>query len=135
MPGTGDCRAFRMGRQFIIGMSYQLFRGFVGRARTALRFPSLDIAELSFQRPRSFILFAFNADLIAIVVAFVFRPPTLGAGRRMPRVGSSRPVRRDHLLDAEFYLPCVGDAVAVESRIMPTEAPGNNTQSVEKSRS
>lgn len=65
---------------FIIGMSYQLFPGFVGRVRRALRFTSLTIAELSIQRPRPFILLAFNAGLIAIVVAFVFRAPTLGAG-------------------------------------------------------
>lgn len=64
---------------FIIGMSYQLFPGFVARARAALQFPALTIAELSAPRSRPLTLLGFNAGLIAIVVAFVFRAPTLGA--------------------------------------------------------
>jgi len=65
---------------FIIGMSYQLFPGFVVRARAALQFPALTISELSAPRPRPFILLAFNAGVIAIAAAFTLRAPTLGAG-------------------------------------------------------
>jgi len=64
---------------FIIGMSYQLFPGFVARVRAALRFPTRTIAELSIPRFRPFILFAFNAGVIAIAVAFILRAPALGA--------------------------------------------------------
>ena len=62
---------------FIIGMSYQLFPGFVARVRATLRFPALTIAELSVSRPRPFILLGFNAGVIAIAAAFIVRAPTL----------------------------------------------------------
>lgn len=64
---------------FIIGMSYQLFPGFVARVRATLRFPALTIAELSISRSRPFTLLAFNAGVIAIAVAFMLRAPALGA--------------------------------------------------------
>lgn len=64
---------------FIIGMSYQLFPGFVARVRTTLRFPALTIAELSASRSRPFTLLGFNAGVIAIAMAFVLRAPALGA--------------------------------------------------------
>ena len=64
---------------FIIGMSYQLFPGFVARVRTAMRFPLLSIAELSIQWPRPLILFAYNAGVISITSAFIIKAPALGA--------------------------------------------------------
>jgi len=64
---------------FIIGMSYQLFPGFVARVRAALRFPALTIAELSVSRSRPFTLLGFNAGVIAIAAAFMLRAPALGA--------------------------------------------------------
>jgi hypothetical protein len=64
---------------FIIGMSYQLFPGFVTRARAALRFPALTIGELSVSAPRPFILLGFNAGVAAITAAFMLRAPTLAA--------------------------------------------------------
>ncbi|MBV8358143.1 MAG: hypothetical protein JO189_09445 [Deltaproteobacteria bacterium] len=64
---------------FIIGMSYQLFPGFVARVRATLRFPALTIAELSVSRLRPFILLGFNAGVIAIAAAFIVRAPTLAA--------------------------------------------------------
>ncbi len=64
---------------FIIGMSYQLFPGFVAKVRSTLQFPVATIAELSVQRPRPFVLLAFNAGALAIAAAFVERLPVLGA--------------------------------------------------------
>jgi hypothetical protein len=64
---------------FIIGMSYQLFPGFVARVRAALRFPALTIAELSVSSSRPFILLGFNAGVAAIAAAFIVRAPTLAA--------------------------------------------------------
>jgi hypothetical protein len=64
---------------FIIGMSYQLFPGFVARVRAALQFPALTIAELSVSSPRPFILSGFNAGVAAIAAAFMVRAPTLAA--------------------------------------------------------
>jgi len=64
---------------FILGMSYQLFPGFVVRVRTVMRLPPVTIAEVAMLRPRPFILLAFNFGLIAIVVAFILRAPALGA--------------------------------------------------------
>jgi hypothetical protein len=64
---------------FIIGMSYQLFPGFVVRVRTASGFPALTIAEMSVPRLRPFVLLAFNTGLSAIVAAFMVGMPALGS--------------------------------------------------------
>ncbi len=53
---------------FIIGMSYQLFAGFVARARAGQGWMAVTIAELSKPRPRPFVFVAFNGGL-AIAVA------------------------------------------------------------------
>jgi len=45
---------------FIIGMSYQLFPGFVARARTGSGWPAVTIAELSILRTRPFVFIAYN---------------------------------------------------------------------------
>jgi hypothetical protein len=64
---------------FIIGMSYQLFPGFVAGVRSALRFPALTIAELSASPPRPFILLGFNGGVTVIVAAFMLRAARLAA--------------------------------------------------------
>jgi hypothetical protein len=64
---------------FIIGMSYRLFPGFVARARTSLGFPALTISELSIERGRPFILVALNTGASAIIAAFLLRAPALGS--------------------------------------------------------
>ncbi len=64
---------------FIIGMSYQLFPGFVARIRAALNFFALTATQVSVLRPRPFILFGFNAGALAIAAAFVLRAPVLAA--------------------------------------------------------
>jgi hypothetical protein len=53
---------------FIIGMSYQLFAGFVARARAGQGWMAVTIAELSKRRPRPFVFAAFNGG-IALAVA------------------------------------------------------------------
>jgi hypothetical protein len=63
---------------FIIGMSYRLFPGFVVRIRTQLRFPTLSIADISVERPRLFTLLAFNTGVLTIVIAFVSKVPAGG---------------------------------------------------------
>jgi hypothetical protein len=45
---------------FIIGMSYQLFPGFVARARTGSGWSAVTIAELSILRTRPFVFIAYN---------------------------------------------------------------------------
>jgi hypothetical protein len=55
---------------FIIGMSYQLFPGFVGRVRTGFGWPAATIAELSIKRTRPFVFVAFNAGVAAAVTGF-----------------------------------------------------------------
>jgi hypothetical protein len=51
---------------FIIGMSYQLFPGFVARARAATGWPALTIAELSIPRARPFVFLCFNAGVAVL---------------------------------------------------------------------
>ena len=51
---------------FIIGMSYQLFPGFVARARTGAGWPAVTIAELSIQRTRPFVFIAYNLGVAMV---------------------------------------------------------------------
>ena len=51
---------------FIIGMSYQLFPGFVARARTGRGWPAVTIAELSIPRPRPFVFIAYNLGVAMV---------------------------------------------------------------------
>ena len=51
---------------FIIGMSYQLFAGFVARARTTLGWPAVTIAELSIARTRPFVFIAYNLGVAMV---------------------------------------------------------------------
>ena len=53
---------------FIIGMSYKLFPGFVARARSGKGWPAVTNAELSDTRPQPFVFAAFNGGL-ALAVA------------------------------------------------------------------
>lgn len=52
---------------FIIGMSYQLFPGFVTRARTSAGWAPVTIAELSIPRPRPFVFLAYNLGVAMVV--------------------------------------------------------------------
>jgi len=51
---------------FIIGMSYQLFPGFVARARTGVGWPAVTIAELSIPRTRPFVFIAYNLGVAMV---------------------------------------------------------------------
>ena len=53
---------------FIIGMSYQLFPGFVARARSAAGWRAVTIAELSIRSLRGFVFVAYNLG-VALMVA------------------------------------------------------------------
>ncbi len=53
---------------FIIGMSYQLFPGFVVHARNAAGWRAVTIAELSIKPPRWMVFIAYNAG-VAVLVA------------------------------------------------------------------
>jgi hypothetical protein len=56
---------------FIIGMSYQLFPGFVARARVAMDWPAVTIAELSIKRTRPLVFFAYNAGVGVLASGFL----------------------------------------------------------------
>ncbi len=55
---------------FIIGMSYQLFPGFVTRARQGLGWKPVTIAEISARKPRPFVFVTFNSGVLAMVAGF-----------------------------------------------------------------
>lgn len=57
---------------FIIGMSYQLFPGFVAHARSAAGWRAVTIAELSIKRPRWLVFIAYNAGVAVLVAGFMF---------------------------------------------------------------
>ena len=56
---------------FIIGMSYQLFPGFVSRARQGRGWAAVTIAELSVVRTRWFVFGAFNAGVAVMIAGFM----------------------------------------------------------------
>ncbi len=49
---------------FIVGMSYQLFAGFVARVRSALDWPHLSVAELSISTGRPLVFYALNGGVL-----------------------------------------------------------------------
>jgi len=56
---------------FIVGMSYQLFPGFVVRARQGRGWTAVTIAELSIVRTRWFVFGAFNAGVALMLAGFL----------------------------------------------------------------
>jgi hypothetical protein len=62
---------------FIIGMSYQLFPGFVVHARSAAGWRAVTIAELSIKSPRWLVLLVYNSGVALVVVGFLFSSAAL----------------------------------------------------------
>jgi hypothetical protein len=56
---------------FIIGMSYQLFPGFVVRARSMARWPAVPVARFSIKRPRGLVFVAYNLGVAILIVGFM----------------------------------------------------------------
>ncbi len=56
---------------FIIGMSYQLFPGFVVHARNAAGWRAVTIAELSIKSPRWMVFIAYNTGVAVLVAGFM----------------------------------------------------------------
>jgi hypothetical protein len=57
---------------FIIGMSYQLFPGFVVRVRSIAGWPAIPVGELTIRQPRWLVFIAYNLGLAILVVGFMF---------------------------------------------------------------
>jgi hypothetical protein len=49
---------------FIVGMSYQLFAGFVARVRTALEWPHIGVGDLSIRSGRPLVFYALNGGVL-----------------------------------------------------------------------
>ena len=62
---------------FIMGMSYQLFPGFVVHARATAGWPPMTIAELSIKRPRWLVFIAYNAGVTILIAGFMFSSAAL----------------------------------------------------------
>ncbi|HLX36230.1 MAG TPA: hypothetical protein VKR29_00465 [Candidatus Binataceae bacterium] len=56
---------------FIIGMSYQLFPGFVARARASVGWSAVTIAELSIKSPRWLVFVAYNGGVAMLAAGFM----------------------------------------------------------------
>lgn len=56
---------------FTIGMSYQLFPGFVVHARSAAGWRAVTVAELSIKRPRWLVFIAYNAGVAVLIAGFM----------------------------------------------------------------
>jgi len=62
---------------FIIGMSYQLFPGFVARARASAGWPAVTIAELSIKSPRWLVFVVYNGGVALIAGGFMMSSASL----------------------------------------------------------
>jgi len=56
---------------FIVGMSYQLFPGFIAGLRVTADWPRLSIAELSLPRFRPFVFFSLNVGVLLLAAALI----------------------------------------------------------------
>jgi hypothetical protein len=56
---------------FIIGMSYRLFPGFVAHARSAAGYRAVTTAELSIKSPRWAVFLSYNLGVAILVVGFM----------------------------------------------------------------
>ena len=70
-PAYGAMGLLGFFSNFIIGMSYQLFPGFVARARTSARRAGVTIAEISITRTRLFVFLALNGGVLLLAGGFV----------------------------------------------------------------
>lgn len=62
---------------FIMGMSYQLFPGFVTHARNAAGWRAVTIAELSLKQPRWMVFVAYNGGLMVLTCGFLLSATAL----------------------------------------------------------
>jgi len=56
---------------FIVGMSYQLFPGFIAGLRVTAGWPGLSIAELSLPRFRPFVFLSLNVGVLLLAAALI----------------------------------------------------------------
>jgi hypothetical protein len=70
-PAYGVAGLLGFFSNFIIGMSYQLFPGFVVRARQGRGWRAATIAELSIVRTRWWVFGAFNAGIAVMIAGFL----------------------------------------------------------------
>ena len=56
---------------FIIGMSYKLFPGFIAGSREIIGWPKLGIAELSLPRYRPFVFISMNGGVLALTIGLI----------------------------------------------------------------
>ena len=56
---------------FLVGMSYQLFAGFVSRARSALGWPHMSVAEISVSRGRPLVFCTLNAGVLIMAAGLL----------------------------------------------------------------
>ncbi|HVA82212.1 MAG TPA: hypothetical protein VNF29_14895 [Candidatus Binataceae bacterium] len=70
-PAYGVAGLLGFFSNFIIGMSYQLFPGFVVRARQGRGWIAVTIAEISIVRPRWLIFAAFNGGVAIMLAGFL----------------------------------------------------------------
>ena len=70
-PAYGVMGVLGFFSNFIVGMSYQLFPGFVARARTSARRAGVTIAEISITRTRLFVFLTLNGGVLLLAGGFV----------------------------------------------------------------
>jgi hypothetical protein len=70
-PAYGVMGVLGFFSNFIVGMSYQLFPGFVARARTRTQRAAVTIAEISITRTRLFVFVTFNGGVLLLAGGFI----------------------------------------------------------------
>ncbi|MGB8682737.1 MAG: hypothetical protein WCD12_07635 [Candidatus Binatus sp.] len=106
---------------FIIGMSYQLFPGFVTRARTSVGWAPVTIAELSIPRPRPFVFIAYNLGIAMVVCGLLAGSIDLGVAGSAWIAAGGLVYAAATLWTLSFaYRSSMPSAVRTDLRILPS---------------
>lgn len=84
----GVCGLLGFFSNFIVGMSYNLFPGFIAKARSARGWPIKGSAEFAIAAPRPFVFVAFNGGIVVVCAGFLLANASLArAGAALMAAG------------------------------------------------
>ena len=99
---------------FIVGMSYQLFAGFIAGFRVTAGWPKVTIAELSLPRYRPFVFFSLNVGILA-----------LSSGLIVAQVGLARLGAASIAIGGLVYVAVMGRTVSYAYRSSVPRGPSD----------
>jgi hypothetical protein len=109
---------------FIVGMSYKLFPGFIAGLRETAGWPKLAITELSLPRYRPFVFFSLNVGVLALTIGLIASQATLARfGTIIIALGGLLYVSVMAWSLSYAYRPSVPRTASDPLRILPGDSP------------